>query len=174
LRHAGYSVGNKDQQISKNSRPSGLDCSGRSAAHFYYAPCQAKNPADSFFQYYNEAPRQLLDPVLWIENSVVPFRAPFIPKDRSLNDGREINQQKVELAAVEEATKQWQQSREHPGTGNDSFFSLAVSLKSAGMSPEQIVNKLEEEAKHARSPDERKSQIRSIMQSLQQSYKKTG
>ena len=90
LRHAGYSVGNKDQQTSKNSRPSGLDVSKRSATSLFYAPCQAKNPADSFFWYYSEAPRQLLDPVLWIENSVVPFRAPFIPKDRSFNDGREV------------------------------------------------------------------------------------
>ena len=49
LRHAGYTVGNKDQQTSKNSRPSGLDVSKRSAASLFYAPCQAKNPADSFF-----------------------------------------------------------------------------------------------------------------------------
>ena len=62
LRHAGYTVGNKDQQTSNNSRPSGLDCSGRSAAHLYYAPCQAKNPAESSFRSYVEDPRQLLDP----------------------------------------------------------------------------------------------------------------
>jgi len=58
LRHAGYTVGNKDQQTSKNSSPSGLDDSKRSAASVYYAPCQAKNPADSFFRYYDGAPRQ--------------------------------------------------------------------------------------------------------------------
>ena len=105
LRHAGYSVGDKDQQTSRNSPQSGLDVSKRSAASVYYAPCQAKNPADSFFHYYNEAPRQLLDPALWIDNSVVPFRAPFIPKNQSFNDEREVNQQKVDWAAVEEATE---------------------------------------------------------------------
>jgi hypothetical protein len=110
----------------------------------------------------------LLDPVLWLENSVVPFRAPFIPKDRSFNDQREINQQKVDSTAVEEATTQWQQARKHPGTGNDSFFSLALSLRSAGMSPEEIESKLEEQAQFGRSPDERKKQIPGIMQSLQQ------
>ena len=60
LRHAGYTVGDKDKQTSKNSRPSGLDDTKRSAASVFYAPCQAKNPADSFFHYYNEAPRRLL------------------------------------------------------------------------------------------------------------------
>jgi hypothetical protein len=174
LRHAGYTVGNKDQPSSTSSRPSGLDDSKRTPVSLYYAPCQAKNPAHSFFWSYVEAPRQLLDPTVWIENSVVPFRAPLILKDRSLNDGREINQQKVNLAAVEEATKQWQQSRAHPGTGNDSFFNYALSLKYAGMSPDQIEKKLEEQAPSGRSPDERREQIPSILQSLQQPFRKTG
>ena len=73
----------------------------------------------------------------------------------------------LRLAAVEEATNGWHQSRAHPGTGNDSFFSLALSLRSAGMSLDQIEEKLEEQAKFALSPDERKSQISSIMKSLQ-------
>jgi hypothetical protein len=173
LRHAGYTVGNKDQQTSKNSRPSGLDDTKRTAASVFYAPCQAKNPADSFFHYYNEAHRQLLDPVLWLDNSVVPFRAPFIPKNRSY-DGPEIDQKKVDLAAVEEATRIWRQCP--PGTGNDSFFSYALSLRSAGMSLEQIEDKLEEEAKSAspRSRDDRKAQILGIMKSLQPPYRKAG
>jgi hypothetical protein len=125
LRHAGYTVGDKDQGTSKNSRRSGLDDNKRSAASVYYAPCQAKNPADSFFHYYNEAPRRLLDPVLWLKNSVVPFRAPFTPNDRSFNEGPEIDQQKVDLAAVEQATKQWQQSRER-------LISKALASSSAG------------------------------------------
>jgi hypothetical protein len=174
LRHAGYTVGDKDKQTSKNFRPSGLDDTKRSAASVFYAPCQAKNPADSFFHYYNEAPRRLLDPVLWLKNSVVPFRAPFTPNDRSFNEGPEIDQRKVDLAAVEQATKQWQQSRERPGTGNESFFSLAVSLRSAGMSLQEIENKLEEQAQFGRSPHERQSQIPSIMESLQPRYREAG
>jgi hypothetical protein len=104
--------------------------------------------------------------LLWIENSVVPFRAPFITKDPSLNDGREINQRKVDLAAVEEATSRWHQASPH--TGNDNFYSYALSLRSAGMSLEQIKAKLEEQAQaqFARSPDERKNQIPGILKSL--------
>ena len=167
LKHAGYSVGDKDQQTSGNSRPSGLDVSKRTAASLFYAPCQARNPADSFFRYYDEAPRKLLDPALWLENSVVPFRVPFIPKDQTFNDGRELNQQKVDSAAVEQATKQWHQAPPH--TGNDSFFNYALSLRSGGMSLEQIEDKLEEEAKCAppRSRGDRKAQIPGIMKTLQ-------
>jgi hypothetical protein len=98
----------------------------------------------------------------------------LIPKDKTFNDGLEIDQRKVDSAAVEEATKQWHQSRAHPGTGNDSFFNYALSLRSAGMSLDQIEKKLEEQFKSALSPDERRRQIPSIMQSLQQSFRRTG
>jgi hypothetical protein len=165
VRHAGYSVGNKDKQTSKNARRSGLDDSKRSAASLFYAPCQAKNPTDSFFWSYIEAPRQWLDPVLWLANSVIPFRAPFNLKDGSFNDQREINQKKVDLAAVEKATNRWHQAPPH--TGNDNFYNYALSLGSAGMSLDQIEDKLEVEAKAARSPGDRKAQIPSIIKSLQ-------
>jgi hypothetical protein len=174
LKDAGYWVGNNNQRKSNNFRLTGLDVSKRTPTSLYYAPCQARNAADSFFRYYSEAPRQLLDPVLWIANSVGPFRLPFIPKDRSFNDQWQVNQQKVDLAAVEQATKQWQQSCAYFGTGNDSLFNYALSLRSAGMSLDQIEKKLEEQAQFGRSPDERKKQIPSIMQSLQQPYKKAG
>jgi hypothetical protein len=144
LRYAGYSVGDKDPHTSKNARPSGLDVSKRTAASVYYAPCPAKNPADSFFRYYSEAPRQLLDPIPWIANSVVPFRVPFIPKDRSSDDQREVSQQKVDCVAVEKATVRWHQAPPH--TGNDNFYNYALSLRSAGMSLDQVERKLQEQA----------------------------
>jgi len=169
LRHAGYTVGNKDQQTSKSSRRSGLDVSKRSAASVYYAPCQAKNPADSFFRYYDEAPRQLLDPMVWIENSVVQFRTPFIPKDRSFNDLREVNQQKVE-----QATMEWRNSSHRKGEGDHRFWLYALALRAAGITFSDIEHKLKDEAQYGRSPDEREKQIPSIIQSLQQSFGKTG
>jgi hypothetical protein len=169
LRHAEYTVGNKDQYASKNSRPSGLDQSGRSAAHLYYAPCQAKNAADGFFRYYGEAPRQLLNATDWLENTVVPFRVPFIPKDRTFDGRREVNQQKVV-----EATRIWQQSKDYPGEGSTRFFNYALSLRSSGMSLNEIEPKLQAEAQFGRSPAERLSQISSIMQSLQKPYRRAG
>ena len=80
LEDAGYSVEKQNQPTSEDSRPSGLDRSKRTAVSLFYAPCQAKNPADSFFYYYSEAPRQLVDPMLWIENNVVQFPVRTFPK----------------------------------------------------------------------------------------------
>jgi hypothetical protein len=169
LKHAGYTVGNNDQPTSKSFRPSGLDVSKRTPTSIYYAPCQAKNPADSFFWYYSEAPRQLLNPIIWIENSVVQIRVPFIPKDRPFNDQPEVNQQQVD-----EATEEWRNSSQHEGEGNDRFWQYALQLRSAGMSIDEIERKLDEEARYGGSPDERRSQIHSIMQSLRQPYRKAG
>ena len=42
------------------------------------------------------------------------------------------------------------------------------------MSLDQIGEKLEEQAEFARSPEERRKQIPSIIQSLQQSYREAG
>jgi len=111
----------------------------------------------------------LLDPALWIDNSVVPFRTPFIPKDRSFNDQREINQQKVE-----QATMEWRNSSHHKGEGDHRFWLYALALRAAGMTFSDIEHKLKDEAQYGRSPDERRSQIQSVMKSLQQAYGKTG
>jgi hypothetical protein len=161
LKHAGYWVGNKDQRTSSNFRPSGLDVSKRTPTSLYYAPCQARNAADSFFWSYVEAPRQLLDPMLWIENSVVSFRLPFIPKDRPSNYQQKVNQPKIK-----EATEEWRNSSQHKGEGNIRFWRYARKLSTAGMSVQKIEENLQEEARSGRSPDERKKQIPSIMQSL--------
>ena len=78
----------------------------------------------------------------------------------------------VNQAAVEKATKLWQQSPQHPGEGNARFFDFALSLKSAGMPLEQIEQTLREEAHFGRTPHERKQQIPSIMQCLRHPSKK--
>jgi hypothetical protein len=113
--------------------------------------------------YYSEAPRQLLDPMLWIENNVVQFPVP-----RIFNDQQQVNQEKVNWAAVEEATSQWRQAP--PETGNDRFYTYGQSLKFAGMSPEQMKAKLEMEAEKGRSQADRKRQIPSIIKYLQKRY----
>jgi hypothetical protein len=59
IEDSGYWVKKEKRHL----RPSGLDCFGRSPHFLFFAPCQSKkNPADSFFRYYNEPDRQLLDP----------------------------------------------------------------------------------------------------------------
>jgi hypothetical protein len=162
IENAGYSVG---KQPNGHLR-SGLDEKKKSAASLFYLPCQAQDQSQSFFKDYNDDKRQILDPTKWIENSIVLF-----PKNSHSHKPQQPQVGAIDEAEVAAATSRWHQAP--PGTGNDSFFSYALSLRSAGMSREQTEKKLEEQAQHARSPNERLSQISGIMQSLQ-SFRKAG
>ncbi|WP_460452592.1 hypothetical protein [Alsobacter sp. SYSU BS001988] len=59
----------------KNPRRHGFDESKFNAASLFYLPCQARNPADSFFKDSGEdAPeRGPLDIIEWIENCILPL-----------------------------------------------------------------------------------------------------
>jgi hypothetical protein len=159
---AGYSVGQSD-----GSRRSGLDISKKPPTSLFYLPCQAKDASQSFFKYYTEDMREMLDPMKWIVNTVVHFPTKTPTQKYQVPQSRTVNH-----AAAAEATRVWRQSRKHPGEGNARFFNYAVSLRSAGMPLEQIEQKLREEAQYGRSPAERTQQIPSIMQSLRQPRKK--
>ena len=138
LRHAGYWVGNKDQTTPGHQVwmiPRSLP-----PARSMRRISQKTLPIASF-----GVTSKLLGncwtPFFGLTTALYNFEHRSSPKT-DLSTTREVNQQKVDSAAVEQATKQWQQSREHPGTGNDSFFNYALSLRSAGMSLDQIEKKL--------------------------------
>jgi hypothetical protein len=159
---AGYSVGK-----AKGGRRSGLDVSKKSPTSLFYLPCQAKEASDSFF--HDDDKRKMLNPMTWIENTVVPF-----PKvDDARRNAQQIPPKKVDQAAVEEATMIWRESKQYPGQGNTRFFNFAVSLRSAGMSIDNIELKLRDEATFGRTAEERRAQIPSIMRTLRASLKKT-
>ena len=63
-------------------------------------------------------------------------------------------------------------SPKYPGEGNARFFQYALALRSAGISLNDIEQKLRDEAGFGRSPGERRAQIPSIMKTLGQSFKK--
>jgi hypothetical protein len=167
IHDAGYAVGR-----SLRRPPSGLDISKKTPSSLFYLPCVAKVPTDSFFyDYYHEKGRIMLDPKKWIENSVcvVPFpKTPVVPGS-GLSLAATIDQTKVD-----EATRIWRQSIDHPGEGNERFWNFAMTLRSARMTHRQIEQTLQVESLNARSPLKRKAQIPSIMKSLQQSWKKAG
>jgi hypothetical protein len=158
---AGYSVGK-----SRGGKRSGLDVSKKSPTSLFYLPCQAKEASDSFF--YNDGKRKILDPMTWIENTVIPFHGGTAQKHIQWTAPKEIDQ-----AAVEEATKIWRESTKYPGEGNDRFFNYAISLRSAGMSLEQIEMTMRENVEDGNSPKERKNQIPWIMKTLRSSLKKS-
>ena len=165
LEDAGFWVFKKKPHL----RSSGLDVSKRSPTSLFYAPCKAKSPGDSFFIDYSESNRQLLEPIIWIENNIVPFPGPFIPQNQPFNEQGKVNQ-----AMAEKATEEWRQSIHHPGKGNEMFFTLAVDLRTAGMNDFDIEQTLRSEARNGRSPNERLAQIPTIMDSLKNSWRRAG
>jgi hypothetical protein len=160
---AGYGVGK-----SRGGNRSGLDVSKKSPTSLFYLACQAANPSDSFFQDYDDGKRKILEPMTWIDNTVIHFREANAQKHVQWTAPREIDQ-----AAVEKATMIWRESPKYPREGDTRFFNYAISLRSAGMSLNDIERKLQDEAGFGRSPGERRAQIPSIMKTLRQSLKKS-
>jgi hypothetical protein len=161
LEDAGYSIacGNRKKNAwSNGGEPkSGLDWSKRTPTSLFYLPCQAEDPTESFFMYYNESGREPLDPLPWIENTVAPLQpeasAWSEPDDRT----REINQELVQTAIQD-----WRATPK--GHGHESFFILGRKLRNAGMDFGQIAGTLDAEARHGRSPFDRKAQVPGIIE----------
>jgi hypothetical protein len=156
LEDSGYYVGNRKRRGA--TKPSGLDWSKRNPASLFYLPCHAKANGASFFTYYDDAGRKILDPVTWLQNTIPESEVPEIVWwDESRP--REINH-----AIVDAARREW---REAPkGQGNDAFFRFGLQLRKSGLSPAEIRAILTEEASYAHSPKDRKAHIPSIMNTL--------
>ncbi len=166
IEDAGYSVKRRTKnrgQAQSNTRPSGLDWSKSQPQSLFYLPCQAQNPADSFFNEFFDPPRHPITPSTWAENHSFPLQ-PELDVPRFENGPIDVNE-----TVVESAIQTWRESKAHPGTGNEAFFDLAWSLRRAGMSSYQIEQTLRSEAQHGRTPKERLDQIRGILQSLRMS-----
>ena len=151
-----------------NLRPSGLDVSKRSPTSLFYAPCQAKSPGDSFFIDYNESNRQLLEPMVWIENNIIPFPMPFIAEDQPFNGQRKVNQEQVE-----KATEEWR-GADHREGDNDRFWRYALALRADGLSLPEIERTLHHEVQSADKPIKRRAQIPTIITSLRNSLRRAG
>jgi hypothetical protein len=164
LEDAGYAVdrggkGRKRVRLS-NSRPSGLDWSKSLPTSLFYLPCQAHNPGESFFHDYAGGERRPLEPAIWLQNMTFPLQPGFEVADLSRSG--------VDEALVQRAKDIWRGSQ--PGRGDEMFFTLALSLRRAGMGLYEIKNTLRSEAELGRSPKERLSQIPSVMTSLRRYF----
>jgi hypothetical protein len=162
IEDAGYSITRgKKASVGPNGR-SGLDWSKRTPTSLFYLPSQAANARDSFFIDYNEPGRELLNPVRWIENSVVPT----LPASEHA-PSPETPRPEINHPLVERATREWRAALEQQG--NREFFRLALRLRRAGLSPYGIETRLNAEADFGRSPKERRAQVKSIISSLRRS-----
>jgi hypothetical protein len=183
------------RQLEKNTgirtrRCHGFDESKFNGASLFYLPCQAKDPSHSFFQDYDDPKRGPLDLHQWIEHCIVDLRpepepepvtlAPPVPKApaitvasvsanlQALRD--KLVAQQVETQAgrqkaqIEKAVDEWRST--YLGNGHDAFFRLGVALQQAGLDEMEIRAKLREEATYAKSPGDRRKEIKGIIKSL--------
>lgn len=134
---------------------SGTDRSKRTANSWFYLPCQSANgnTYNVWLEHWNLD--QILDPINLLDGHVlVEEQEPvFVPT--VLNNVDYSNE-----------LERWKQANLKPGSGNRSFFALGVSLYKKGYDLPQVGNILREAAIFARSPDERRKQIPSILTNL--------
>jgi hypothetical protein len=170
IEEAEYCVNRKKKTGKRTStgiRQAGLDWSKRTPASLFYLPSQAADPSQSFFIDFNGPERQILNPLPWIEHSLVPVVPPHDLPTLWESDGTEINE-----ALVQEATNVWRQSTLFPGEGNARFWQFALALGRAGRNLNQIQSTLQAEAQFGRSPKKRRAQVKSIINSLRQTRRK--
>jgi hypothetical protein len=162
--HEGYSVGQ-----GKGELRSGLDLSGRSPTQLFYLPAQAQDSTQSFFSDYSDEKRTILDPNIWLGNKIIRF-----PEKRPRQNLQTSAPKEIDHARVERAISEWQ--RAAPGAGNDSFFHLGLELQLAGISHQQIEDKLYEQVSYARkeSRNDRTKQIPGIIKYLKGYRQKAG
>jgi hypothetical protein len=167
----------------------GFDMSKLTPSSLFYLPCQAPNPAHSFFMDFASTDRKPLDPYEWagyrakhihpepitviptITEPVVPTMpetaCPKLRRARELLRAEQIaklHDRRLERQRF--AIDKWHTT---PANGGDAgFFQLGVDLRHAGLTMPDIEAILWQEAGQARHPSERRSQIRSIMRTLSQ------
>jgi len=153
-----------------------------------YLPCQAKKPADSFFREFNDDLRGPLDVALWLDACIATLRPepepepeaaaapkPLVSEGAVSDHLRELRQKlQAERAAkpsqiIEDAEREWR--RTPHGHGHEAFFRLALALHRAGLTDPDLTHRLREEAEYARSPRDRKAEIKGIVKKLDQSGK---
>ncbi|MER8648966.1 hypothetical protein [Mesorhizobium sp. M1121] len=159
---AGYEADALDQCLD-GRRYHGFDRSKRSATSLFYLPCQAADPSGNYFEISMGEARQMLNVEEWIRTH---HHEPESVKNEGTGGENQNENSSWDLALVEFAKAEWRNSPKVAGTGNRNFFKLGVKLKSAGLSYAEIRAVLFQEAIYARSPDKRRRQISSVIESL--------
>jgi hypothetical protein len=183
----------EDGRQRKSSKHHGFDMSKLVPCSLFYLPCQARDPADSFFVDYNDERRSPLDPYVWAKTAanrslpepvpeivpaapttqptpnipVIDIHSTLSPMDRLRATLR--NQQRATqsnwLAEQRQATiTTWRNTAK--GDGNRAFFLLASNLARLGIAQAEIKAILSAEAAYAHSPKERRQQIKTIMTAI--------
>jgi hypothetical protein len=192
LNRAGYW---SRKQLEKNDRIKvrrhhGFDMGKLTPSSLFYLPCQAANPAHSFFIDLNGPDRLSIDPYMWagyaanhqrppVEPTktvepvasqserppIPPTKCPKLRRMRELIADEVASKAESIRARREEAViDRWRAAL--PREGNDAFFRLGQQLARIGISHGEINSILWQEAGHARHPSERRAQIKYVMRNL--------
>lgn len=166
----------------KVRRTHGLDESKFHAASLFYLPCRSRYPEGSFFKDYADARRSVLDVWAWAEKLLdsdsaeraiaAPVQQPLKPRmeNASTKLGQLAARLRMEAQAsagrsrermIAEAIDAWRAAGK--GDGNAAFFRLACSLAAAGVDRIEAQQILHREAGLARSPVERRREVKSLM-----------
>ena len=173
----------------KTRKHHGFDMGKLVPSSLFYLPCQAADPAYSFFIDHAGKGRLPLDPYEWAgyaaNHARPPEPVPLIQAARSEQEVHPIAPTTCpKLRIVRELLRDEQVAKQHgdqtdrrqaaierwriapPNTGNAAFFQLGVDLRGTGMALPEIETVLRQEAEHRSSRRKRRRQIKSVMRSL--------
>ena len=167
----------------KSRSTMGSTCQSWSRSSLFYLPCQAANPAYSFFVDHSDKGRQPLDPYQWAgyaanhaqpapsieplpsEQHLPPIAPTECPKLLAVREPLREEQVAERRADRQQAAiERWRTAP--PKTGNAAFFQLGIDLRRTGMTLPEIETVLRQEAEQRSSRKERRRQIKSVMRSL--------
>ena len=175
----------------KSRKHHGFDMSKLVPSSLFYLPCQARDPANSFFIDHDAPGRQPLDPYVWagyaanhhrpapepvemvptnvrIAQPAPPTKCPKLKLMRDLLAEEEaIRQRYYQTRCREAAIGKWRSAEARQG--NDAFLRLGRDLNRSGANYAEISSLLWQEAALGRHPKERQAQIKYIMRSLRSS-----
>lgn len=164
----------KRQERGLSGMHHGFDTSKFTPCSLFYLPAQSKHGADDSF--FEVLPGKTLDPFDWVSATPVttldvePEILAFEPKHDRAKMRAALNAEKAEdLAMIQEAQREkaiddWRATAK--GEGNHEFFMLGAKLQRTGMDLHEIERVLHREAVLARSPGDRRKQIKSIIGTL--------
>ena len=175
----------------KSRKHHGFDMGKLTPSSLFYLPCQAENPAFSFFIDHNSPDRAPIDPYIWAGYAanhrrqapepvatVSPTVVPLEPRPMPVTDCPRLRRMR-ELLAEEDAARYRDDRAQRQaaaidrwraaslGDGNRRFFQLGRDLCGAGMSTTDIDSILRQEAGYAHHPSQRRDQIRGVMRTLE-------
>jgi hypothetical protein len=176
LRDEGYvsdtEIARGQAQHGRTWRHHGFDVGKFCPSSLFYAPCQAEERSGSFFCDYQGRARKPLDVREWIESDYHSVKHDLVEsvaindnqRDIGENDSCPARSRPFPDAQVMTAITDWRGTA--VGNGHRAFFKLALALKRAGLSLDEIASQLSSGTKYARSPRERRADIPNILKAL--------